>query len=102
MAQAAYVPDCVHLVGSIGLNGVEEVFSTVGPALGRRLRRIPDGEPGPRRLWVSFQYPLLRSSPFLRPDPSGALRKDVGLSAVVPGGGCCSEGRKLRRARLCP
>ena len=79
MAQAAYVPDCVHLVGSIGLNGVEEVFSTVGPALGRRLRRIPDGEPGPRRLWVSFQYPLLRSSPFLRPDPSGALRKTSGF-----------------------
>jgi len=79
MAQASYVPDCVHLVGSIGLNGVEEVFSTVGPALGRRLRRIPDGEPGPRRLWVSFQYPLLRSSPFLRPDPSGALRKTSGF-----------------------
>ena len=29
MVQASYVPDCVHLVGSIGLNGVEEVFSTV-------------------------------------------------------------------------
>ena len=40
MVQASYVPDCVHLVGSIGLNGVEEVFSTVGPALGRRLRRF--------------------------------------------------------------
>ena len=70
---ASYTPTHVHLVGSIGLGGVEEVFRTVGPALGRRLRRIPDGEPGPRRLWVSFQYPLLRSSPFLRPDPSGAL-----------------------------
>jgi hypothetical protein len=30
-----YVPDHVHLVGSIGLNGVEEVFGTVGPMLGR-------------------------------------------------------------------
>lgn len=72
-------PTHVHLVGSIGLDTVEEVFSTVGPLLGRRLRRIPDGEPGPRRLWVSFQYPLLRSSPFLRPDPSGALRKTSGF-----------------------
>jgi len=70
-----YTPSKVHLVGSIGLDNVEEVFKTAGPLLGRRLRRIPDGEPGPRRLWVSFQYPLLRSSPFLRPDPSGALRK---------------------------
>jgi hypothetical protein len=74
-----YIPTQVHLVGSIGLDSVEEVFGTVGPRLGHRLKRIPDGEPGPRRLWVSFQYPLLRSSPFLRPDPSGALRKTSGF-----------------------
>jgi methionine synthase II (cobalamin-independent) len=74
-----HAPTNVHLVGSIGLDTVEEVFRTVGPLLGRRLRRIPDGEPGPRRLWVSFQYPLLRSSPYLRPDPSGALRKSSGF-----------------------
>jgi hypothetical protein len=64
----------VHLVGSIGLDSVEDVFSTVGKLLGTNLKRIPDGEPGPRRLWVSFQYPLLRSSPYLRPDPSGEVR----------------------------
>ena len=28
---------------------------------------------------MSLQYPLLRSSPFLRPDPSGALRKTSGF-----------------------
>ena len=89
MSQASYVPDTVHLVGSIGLDGVEDVFSMVGPMLGRRLRRIPDGEPGPRRLWVSFQYPLLRSSPFLRPDPSGALRKTSGFPLL-----CLAEGVK--------
>ena len=64
----------VHLVGSIGLDSVEEVFATVGRLLGPQLKRIPDGEVGPRRLWVSFQYPLLRSSPYLRPDPSGEVR----------------------------
>jgi len=64
----------VHLVGSIGLDSVEEVFRTVGALLPTQLKRIPDGEPGPRRLWVSFQYPLLRSSPYLRPDPSGEVR----------------------------
>ena len=84
---AEYVPSHVHLVGSIGLSGVEEVFHTVGPMLGRRFWRIPDGEPGPRRLWVSFQYPLLRSSPFLRPDPSGALRKTSGFPLL-----CLAEG----------
>jgi hypothetical protein len=64
----------VHLVGSIGLDTVEEVFRTVGNELGPHLRRIPDGEVGGRRLWISWQYPLLRASPFLRPDPSGAIR----------------------------
>ncbi len=64
----------IHLVGSIGLDSVEEVFSTVGKLLGSHVKRVPDGEPGPRRLWVSFQYPLLRSSPYLRPDPSGEVR----------------------------
>jgi hypothetical protein len=73
------LPEHVHLVGSVGLDSAQEVFRTVGRAFGRRLRRVPDGEPGPRRLWVSFQYPLLRSSPFLRPDPSGAVRKTSGF-----------------------
>ena len=64
----------VHLVGSIGLDTVDEVFATVGKMLGPHLRRIPDGEVGGRKLWISWQYPLLRASAFLRPDPSGAIR----------------------------
>lgn len=63
-----------HLVGSIGLGTVDEVFQVVGKTLGPFLRRIPDGEVGGRRLWISWQYPLLRSQPFLMPDPSGAVR----------------------------
>src|SRR4029079_15203378 len=77
----------VLLVGRFGRVGGDEVSRRVGPALGRRLKRIPDGEPGPRRLWVSFQYPLLRSSVFLRPDPSGALRKTSGFPLL-----CLAEG----------
>ena len=64
----------VHLVGSIGLDTVDDVFRTVGGLLGRYLRRVPDGEVGGRKLWISWQYPLLRASTFLRPDPSGAVR----------------------------
>jgi methionine synthase II (cobalamin-independent) len=60
------VPDRVHFVGSIALDSVEEVFRTLGTTLGSRLRRVPDGEPGGRRLWISWQYPLLRAQPFLR------------------------------------
>src|SRR5690242_3257711 len=64
----------VHLVGSIGLDTVEEVFRAVGGLLGPNLRRVPDGEVGGRKLWISWQYPLLRASPYLQPDPSGAVR----------------------------
>lgn len=60
----------VHLVGSIALDSVRDVFGTVGAVLGQRVRRVPDGEPGSRRLWISYQYPLLRVQPFLQPDPS--------------------------------
>jgi len=64
----------VHLVGSIGLDTVEDVFRAVGNELGPHLQRVPDGEVGGRKLWISWQYPLLRASTFLRPDPSGKVR----------------------------
>jgi hypothetical protein len=64
----------VHLVGSIGLDTVDEVFRSVGKLLGPHLKRIPDGEVGGRRQWISWQYPLLLSSPYLHRDPSGAIR----------------------------
>jgi methionine synthase II (cobalamin-independent) len=74
MKTSEEVPDKVHLVGSIALDSVEEVFRTVGGLLGRRLRRVPDGEPGGRRLWISWQYPLLRAQPFLKADLSKMSR----------------------------
>jgi hypothetical protein len=74
MMTQARAPDTVHLVGSIGLDTVDEVFGTVGKLLGRYLRRIPDGEVGGRRMWITWQYPVLRGHPLLRPDPSGAVR----------------------------
>jgi len=60
-----FVPQHVHLVGSVGLDSVPDVFRTLGRVLGRRLRRVPDGEVGGRRLWVSWQYPLFRANAFL-------------------------------------
>src|SRR5579862_5074508 len=66
------VPDRVHFVGSIALDSVEDVFRTLGETLGRRLRRVPDGEPGGRRLWISWQYLLLRAQPFLKADEKAA------------------------------
>lgn len=58
----------VHLVGSIGLATVDEVFETCGTLLGPHLKRVPDGEPGGRRLWISWQFPVLRANPFLAAD----------------------------------
>jgi hypothetical protein len=63
-----------HLVGSVGLGTVDEVFRIVGTSLGRHLRRIPDGEVAGRRMWISWQYAVLRTQPFLTPDPTGAVR----------------------------
>ena len=65
---ATSIPEHVHLVGSIALDTVEEVFQTAGTLLGRRLKRCPDGEPGGRRLWISWQYPLLRANAYLQID----------------------------------
>jgi methionine synthase II (cobalamin-independent) len=68
MSTTDTMPEKVHLVGSIALDSVEEVFRTTGQLFGRRLKRVPDGEPGGRRLWISWQYPLLRANGYLRPD----------------------------------
>ena len=87
MSANSEVSNRVHLVGSIGLDTVDDVFCVVGHKLGKHLSRVPDGEPGGRRLWISWQYPLLRSSPFLRPDPSGAKRITTGFFLL-----CLAEG----------
>lgn len=75
-------PQHVHLVGSVALDTVDDVFRICGHTLGRRLKRVPDGEPGGRRLWISWQIPVLRASPYLQ-------QVEPGLSPIplelVPG-----------------
>src|SRR5215207_3774592 len=61
--RAAFVPLGAHLVGSVPLANAEEVFRTLGGELGDRLRRLPDGETGPRADWIVWQYPVLSSRP---------------------------------------
>jgi hypothetical protein len=51
----------VHFVGSIAFDTPDEVFVTAGELLGPHLKRVPDGEPGGRRLWISWQIPVLRA-----------------------------------------
>jgi len=57
----------VHLVGSVALDTSQEVFAAAGQLLGPYLKRVPDGEPGGRRLWISWQIPVLRANPSLTP-----------------------------------
>ena len=56
-------PVGVQLVGSVPLGSADEVFRTVAGAIGDRLRRMPDGETGPRSDWILWQYPVFSSRP---------------------------------------
>jgi len=69
----------VHFVGTIGLDTSEEVFAAAGKTVGAFLKRCPDGEVGGRRLWVSWQWPVLRSNAALEP----------AFDHPVPGLGAC-------------
>jgi hypothetical protein len=56
-------PRSVHLVGSVPLADADAVFKATSEILGSRIRRLPDGETGPRRNWINFQYCLLARHP---------------------------------------
>jgi SAM-dependent methyltransferase len=60
-----------HLVGSVPLGSADEVFRAAAETLGDRLRRIPDGETGPRSDWILWQYPVFSSRPQFEVGPPG-------------------------------
>src|SRR5215207_6119287 len=62
-ASTEFLPFGAHLVGSVPLASADEVFRTLGRELGDRVRRLPDGETGPRADWIVWQYPVLSSRP---------------------------------------
>ena len=63
----------VHFVGSVALDTPEEVFAAIGKHCGPYLKRVPDGEPGGRRLWISWQIPVLRANASLAPVGEGLV-----------------------------
>jgi ubiquinone/menaquinone biosynthesis C-methylase UbiE len=71
-----YVPPGAHLVGSVPLRSADEVFRMLSERLGDRVRRLPDGETGPRADWIVWQYPVLSSRPQFEvaPPAPGAYR----------------------------
>src|SRR2546429_7802489 len=58
-----------HLVGSVPLASAEAVFQAVAAEIGDRLRRMPDGETGPRADWIVWQLPVFTSPPPLEVVP---------------------------------
>lgn len=76
-------PRGVHLVGSVALASPPALFRTAGALLGKRLKRIPDGEPGGRNLWISWQYPLLRASPYLQVDAAEPANASTGFRRLA-------------------
>jgi hypothetical protein len=58
----------VHVVGSVPLENAEDVFRTVAGSIGPYLRRLPDGETGPRKLWIGMISDMLDKHPALEID----------------------------------
>ncbi len=52
-------PQGAHLVGSVNFDDAETTIRTAAEVLGRHLKRIPDGEVGPRFHWIMFQPDIL-------------------------------------------
>jgi hypothetical protein len=72
----------VYLVGSVPMADAEQVFATVSAALGRRIKRIPDGETGERGDWITWLEPVFADHPafqksgeFFRVHASGTGRE---------------------------
>src|SRR6202795_1384314 len=61
----AHVKRHAHLVGSLGLQDAETVFTTVSGILGSCCCRIPDGETGARGYWIRWQRDTFASHPDL-------------------------------------
>ena len=63
----------VHLIGSVPLPSVDEVFRSLGSALGPLLSRMPDGETGERRRWIYWQRAMLERHPAMEVDGEAGL-----------------------------
>lgn len=57
----------IHLVGTVPLASTEAVFDALAGTIAPDMRRIPDGETGPRSYWVSSQARVLHEDPNFEP-----------------------------------
>ncbi|MDI1486198.1 MAG: hypothetical protein OHK93_005424 [Ramalina farinacea] len=87
---AAPKPSKALLVGSSPLDSSSEFFSTVLQTLTGRLDQLPDGETGPRKLFVAWQksvFPIEILQPRFGGPPSGeSIMKKYTLEDIRPTG----------------
>src|SRR4030095_1550365 len=67
-----HVASGAHLVGSVPLASREPVCRAAADEIGDRLRRIPDGETGPRSDWIVWQLPVFTTQRRPGVGPPGA------------------------------
>ena len=60
----------VQLIGSVAMPDAESVFRALAKELGPWLKRLPDGETGPRKYWILWQRTMLREHPAMEIDPT--------------------------------
>jgi hypothetical protein len=79
----------VQLIGSVAMPDAESVFQTLAQELGPWLKRLPDGETGPRKYWILWQRTMLRDHPAMEIDPTVAplqfVQWDGKLVREIPG-----------------
>jgi hypothetical protein len=80
----------IYLVGSVPMANARQVFATVSAALGRRIKRLPDGETGQRGDWITWLEPVFAENPafvksgeFFRVHASGTGRERYTLKPGV-------------------
>ena len=61
------------------------MFRLVAGELCTRVRRIPDGETGPRADWIVWQYPVLSSRPQFEAPPDAAVVPRAAAAPAPPG-----------------
>ena len=79
------IAEGAHLVGSVSLADSDAVFKAAAKVLGSHLKRIPDGETGPRGQWAYWQYTVIEQDPNLERDPDEAVRPFPMMTNGVPG-----------------
>jgi hypothetical protein len=78
----------VQFVGSIHLDTAQDVFESIAKTVGDCVRRVPDGETGPRSGWISWQLARLQQAEGLeeksrRNAVAISNRPELGLKAGV-------------------